>query len=129
MSFSAHHQQGFTLIELLIVVSIIGILAVIAIPQFATYKQRGHDARSLSDLHSAATGEEALFAENEAYADCIGAAACKATLPGFEGSNGVDIAMFWGSSTHFTGRSFHQEGTHFNLLTAYMWNSQLGGLQ
>ena len=60
-------ESGFTLIELLVVVAIIGILAAIAIPQFAAYRKRGYEATLKSELKNAATAEEAYFAQNRVY--------------------------------------------------------------
>ncbi len=61
------NQKGFTLIELLIVVAIIGILAAIAIPQFASYRIRAFNSGAISDLRNIATGQEALFADTQGY--------------------------------------------------------------
>ena len=61
------NRKGFTLIELLIVVAIIGILAAVAIPQFASYRQKGYNSAATSDLKNAKTTLEAFFADNQAY--------------------------------------------------------------
>ena len=60
-------SKGFTLIELLIVVAIIGILAAIAIPQFASYRTKSYNSAASSDIRNAKTSIEAFYADNQAY--------------------------------------------------------------
>lgn len=55
------NRKGFTLIELLIVVVIIGILAAIAIPKFASTKEKAYIASMKSDLRNLATAEESFL--------------------------------------------------------------------
>ena len=61
------NRKGFTLIELLIVVAIIGILAAIAIPQFAAYRIRGYNAAAQSDIKNFKTAMESFYADANAY--------------------------------------------------------------
>jgi type IV pilus assembly protein PilA len=44
--------KGFTLIELMIVVAIIDILAVIAIPQFSTYRTKSFNSAAVANLRN-----------------------------------------------------------------------------
>jgi prepilin-type N-terminal cleavage/methylation domain-containing protein len=60
-------RRGFTLIELLIVVVIIGILAAIAVPKFASTKGRAYAASLKGDLRNLATAEEAYFFQWQTY--------------------------------------------------------------
>lgn len=125
------NEKGFTLIELLVVMAIIGILAAIAIPQFAEYRMRGFDSRARSDLRNVATAEEAYFVDYEKYLACTltdGAGSCDTGLPGLdEMSSSVDLEIFVSSdtATGFTGTSTSTRGSG----AAYDWDSDSGGMQ
>jgi type IV pilus assembly protein PilA len=63
------NRKGFTLIELLIVVTIIGLLAAIAIPKFSATKDKAKMASVRSDLRNTMTAEEAYLADYNTYGD------------------------------------------------------------
>ena len=54
----SHRQSGFTLIELMIVVSIIGILAALAIPIYQNYVARSQVTRVMGELGNLKTTVE-----------------------------------------------------------------------
>jgi prepilin-type N-terminal cleavage/methylation domain-containing protein len=56
--------RGFSLLELLVVTAILGLLAAIAIPQYASYKEGAIDSSMESTLHSARTAMEAFYGSN-----------------------------------------------------------------
>ena len=118
--------KGFTLIELLVVVAIIGVLASIAIPQFADYKKRAFNARAQSDLRNLITGQEAYFSDNEIYAECgfIASIDCEEVLPGFIQSEGVLVVTDDNSSGNdfiFAIEACHPKGDRF-----YEFSSNIG---
>ena len=81
--------KGFTLIELLVVIAIIGILAAIAIPQFAAYRARGLDAQMKSDVKNAVLAMESYYTTQHVYPSSLGQIATY----GFHATEGVSLAI------------------------------------
>jgi type IV pilus assembly protein PilA len=60
-------RRGFTLIELLVTITILGLLAAIAIPRFNNMKQKANVATMQTALKNLGQAEETFFAEHGMY--------------------------------------------------------------
>lgn len=84
MRHSHQIQQGFTLIELMIVVTIIGVLAAIALPQYQTYVSRSQVTRVMSEAGALKTAVEICVIDGRISGMGSASSECD---PGASGSN------------------------------------------
>jgi len=129
-------EKGFTLIELLIVVAIIGILAAIAIPQFAAYRQRAYNSAAMSDITNLQKSQTAFFDDWQRFGFTSSAAAGSvATLAGpattshfiSTGTNGMAIGLSNGvrmrAVTDTNGAAFNAAVKHLQGTRTYAVDS------
>jgi len=64
-----NNPSGFTLVELLVVISILGILATIALTSFRSSQARGRDAERKSDLKQLSSSLELYYSDYGKYPD------------------------------------------------------------
>ena len=109
-------RTGFTLIELLIVVVIIGILAAIAIPKFASSKERAHLTAMKSDLRNLATIQEMYLSDFGTYSPVTASNLADAVptpdpATGFVPSSNVTIT----AAVVAGGAGWNATATHVNV--------------
>jgi type IV pilus assembly protein PilA len=108
-------HRGFTLIEVLVVIALVGVLAGIAISQYASFRASGYDSKVAATVRGVATGEEAYYAENRVYASSTDALS---DLP----IGDVTITISAGNSGDLNS-SFRIVGTHPGAARTFTWLS------
>ena len=104
-------QRGFTLIELLIVITIISILAAIAIPKFNSYKERAYDTDSKANLRNIFLACKAYWAEYEGGHECT--VLNSKNSYGFNESSNVTITPYnLGTETNFSATARHSSSSN-----------------
>jgi prepilin-type N-terminal cleavage/methylation domain-containing protein len=107
---TAKKEGGFTLIELMIVIAIIGILAAIAIPQFAAYRNRAYNSAASADLKNLMTAQEAYYVEEGTYCNDSDASDLTVTTYGWSQTEDVTVGG-QAAQSGYSFSAYHISGT------------------
>jgi len=111
-------SRGFTVIELIVVVAMIGVLAAIALPQFASYRARPFDERAHLALKHVAIAEEAYFVDYSVYQNCT-ESTCAAVFPTLGQIQSGITLQITATASGFIGTATHRQGSG----VVYHWPS------
>ena len=103
------NSKGFTLIELLIVISIIGVLAAIAIPVFVQYKERAYVSDVKSHLHNIFLACKTYWIDESPVSNCTVPIA-SGTNYGYTQTSKITIVAT-GGEIDFTSTASHSDST------------------
>ena len=101
MHLFGRKTAAYSLVELMIVAALIGVLAMIAIPNFMRYQLRAKTSEARTNLAAIAVTEEAFFAEKGYYASVA-----NPSPPAIPGNTRVS----WGGNADFDSLGWIPEG-------------------
>jgi type IV pilus assembly protein PilE len=98
-------EGGFTMLEVMIVVAIVGILAAIALPNYADYIKRGKIIEATSALSDLRTRYEQFYLDNRTY---VGG--CAVIKPVVNTARAFDVDCVDVSPTKYSGTATGKAG-------------------
>jgi prepilin-type N-terminal cleavage/methylation domain-containing protein len=104
---SSKKQGGFTLLELLIVIVIIGILALLIIPNITSAPKKARDTKRKTDITTVRKGLEEYFVNNNVYPSLLtdlttGSAPIVKVLPTDPKNTGAYVYTYTPANTNST---------------------------
>lgn len=102
-----HLRRGVTLIELILVVSVVAILAAIALPSYQKYVLKGRRAEAIAALNAIQQAQERYRANSPSYAATLSELAQGSTSP--SGHYGLSLSAVTASGYTITARAQGQQ--------------------
>lgn len=114
-------KKAFTLVELLVVMSIIGVLASLAVGSFRTAQLRGRDTQRKSDLKQISNALELFYADHGRYPDAVSG---RISGCSYDPALGTGTACTWGEGEFTDGKTVYFKVLPKDPLDAYSYTYQ-----
>jgi Tfp pilus assembly protein PilE len=119
-SRNARMWSLISLVGIFFYVSMAGVLAAIAIPNFVAFQQKAYDSAAKADLMNLAAAEEAFSLDNNTYTDDVEALRESYFDPNPE----IILTIDWADATGFRATARHVKGNR-----EWVYDSAAGGFQ